>query len=372
MTSSSLVSICLPLYNGAKHLVSAIESVRAQTFESFELLIADDGSTDGSDQIAMDYARNDQRIRYWKNEQRQGLFGNYNACIKNARGKYIKPFAQDDVLSVECIQKMFTVLEENDSVALVSSARKIIDTNGEQIELKQPFSSDMCLPGKDVIRFNLIALNNWVGEPSTVMFRAQDAGTGFDTMYYHYGDIEYWFRILTKGDLQYFESPLASFRRHGENQTDKNHRELLIALDVLRLSLSYRDILAEFEPEELFKRRLIEKLALEHGHVVASTGASELLKEYSAAFLSADGEAQNTASTAELKVQAEGFRLLTSMALATVSELISELDHEKRCRKDEHDRFVVEVDKMRNSLYWKLSSPVRRMLTAIKPEPKDS
>lgn len=294
----------------------------------------------------------------------------------------------------------------------------------------------MRMGGKDVRRFNLIGLNNWIGEPSTVMFRKERAGTGFDTTYYHYGDIEYWLRVLSFSDCYYFHQPLASFRRHEQSQTDVNHRELLFALDILRMSSLYRSDLAEFEPEELFKRRLAEKIALEHGHTVSELGSTALLKQYTDAFLTSqktpkgwlmdeakafnfpvanlkdkrniartasaynkspfaessgsqslasDSEnsspsastsvgagssepAESEAEIDKIKAQAAGFRLLSSMALSTISQLIEELDHEKRCRHDEHERFVAEVEKMQNSVYWKLTDPLRKIKKAIKPQ----
>lgn len=365
MSSRSLISVCLPVFNGAKHLSAAIESVLNQTKTDFELLIADDGSSDESLQIAKIFADKDKRIRFWTNDKRQGLFGNYNVCIGKAEGGYIKPFAQDDLLEPDALEIMSNVLDEEPGVVLVSSSRKIIDDAGQTTELKQPIKTDLRVKGNEVVVLNLINLNNWVGEPSTVMFRREFAGTGFDTAYFHYGDIEYWCRILLNGQYCYLQRPLASFRRHAASQTDKNHRELYFALDILRMSLSYRHLLSEFEPEDLMRRRIVEKIALELGHVAeANQGIFEYYKN---AFLSDSGSEQ-----CSLEDESAGFRLLAFLSLSTVSQLIAELDHEKRCRADEHEKFVVEVDKMRKSLYWKLSSPLRRMRDAIRTRGKNS
>ena len=368
--SNPQVSICLPVYNGAKHLSAAIESALSQTFGDFELLIADDGSSDGSAEIANSFQKQDRRVRYWKNEQRQGLFGNYNACIKQAQGKFIKTFAQDDIFHSNALEEMVNLLNREPNVALVSSSREIIDDNGEVSEFKQPIKTNFRARGKDVITFHLIALNNWVGEPSTVMFRREYAGSGFDNAYYHYGDIEYWFRILENGDFYYFEKALTQFRRHAASQTDKNHRELLFALDILRMSSKYRHLLADFEPEELFKRRISEKIALEHGHVLSAAEPENLFEMYEKIFLATENK-QVASNYSELELQrlkaeAAGFRLLASMSLTTISKLIEELDHEKRCRVIEHDRFVEEVNKMQSSIYWKLSSPLRNLKKALK------
>lgn len=76
------VSICLPVYNGAKYLRQAIESVLAQTYGDFELLVSDDGSSDDSVAIAQEYAAKDERVIAWTNERNLGLFENYNLCIE--------------------------------------------------------------------------------------------------------------------------------------------------------------------------------------------------------------------------------------------------------------------------------------------------
>lgn len=355
-----LVSICLPIYNGQKYLVAAIESILGQSCRDFELLIADDGSTDGSAEICERFAQADNRIRYWLNEKRLGLFGNYNRCIEQATGELIKPFAQDDLLEPASLEKLSGALLAHPEVALVSSARQVIDESGLCTYVRKPFPVAMMIPAREVLTFNLISLNNWVGEPSTVMFRKKDAGRGFDENYYHYGDIEYWFRILEAGSYYFVEDVLCSFRRHIDSQTDKNHRELYFALDILRLSLSYRHVLADIEPEELFRRRISETVALHLGYTADRHGDG-LTEHYEQSFLSAK-------SSDQLSAAAAGFRLLSSYALGSLTELMSELDHEKRCRFDEHERFAGEVEKMRNSLYWKLTSPLRAVRDSFKTE----
>lgn len=366
MSTKPLVSVCLPVFNGARHLEAAIESILNQSYENFELLIADDGSNDTSVEIARRFAESDKRVKFWQNEKRQGLFGNYNACIKKASGIYIKPFAQDDLLCSDAVDSLINVLESDEKLVLASSARQIIDDAGTVTQLKQPIARDLRAPGKEVVMFHLISLNNWVGEPSTVMFRAKHSSAGFDASYFHYGDIEYWCRILMSGDYFYSQRPLASFRRHSASQTDKNHRELFFALDILRFSLTYRHLLADLETLEHMQRRICEKIALEHGHVATAPGDVNLLDYYQKAFLNLANSGE-TSQQESIQSESPGFRLLASMALNTVSQLVAELDHEKRCRADEHERFVAEVEKMRNSFYWKLSSPLRNLRDALKP-----
>lgn len=356
-----LISVCLPVFNGEKFLGPAIESVLSQTCTDFELLIADDGSTDSSCAIAEQFAASDSRIRFWKNAQRLGLFGNYNFTMSCANGALIKTFAQDDLLEPECLSRLSKVLLEQPDVSLVSSGRQVIDETGACTFCRVPFPGSMRLPAREVITFNLINLNNWVGEPSTVMFRAKDRGEGFDSAYYHYGDIEYWFRILGKGDYYFVNDVLCSFRRHPDSQTDKNHRQLYFALDILRMSLKYRYMLEDIEPIEVFRRRLSETVALHLGFTADRYGIDPI-SEYESEWL------ERSCGENFMPDTAAGFRLLSAYALCALTDVMSDLDHEKRCRFDEHERFASEVEKMKNSLYWKLTQPLRAVREALKTE----
>ncbi len=97
MTSQPKVSVLVPVYNGEKYLAECLDSVLAQDFANMEILIADDGSTDGSRELIRHYAEKDSRIRWWRNPANLGLAGNFNACLRAARNDYIKYVLQDDV-----------------------------------------------------------------------------------------------------------------------------------------------------------------------------------------------------------------------------------------------------------------------------------
>lgn len=91
-----LVSVVLPVYNGEKYLMEAINSILAQTFENFELIIIDDGSADNSRQILRSYERLDPRVRVLVRENR-GLVTTLNESIDMARGEWIARMDQDDI-----------------------------------------------------------------------------------------------------------------------------------------------------------------------------------------------------------------------------------------------------------------------------------
>lgn len=238
----SLVSICLPTYNGADFLPQAIESALGQTYQNFELVISDDGSSDATFEIIERYAKNDPRIRYSKNEQRLGLFQNYNICLQQANGEYIKPHAQDDLWEPTLIERQVEILKENQRVALVSSRRKVIDENGRSIPHEgiitavDLFGSAPFYSAEDMISHSLDPLRNIIGEPCTVMFRKTSVGSGFATQFRHIGDIEYWLRILQKGDYAFINEELASFRKHARGATAANNAQLWLASDIVHLS----------------------------------------------------------------------------------------------------------------------------------------
>ncbi len=238
----SFVSICLPVFNGADFLPAAIESALNQTHKNFELLIADDCSTDQSLQIIERYAKSDSRIQYWQNEMRLGLFPNYNACLARTMGPYIKLHAQDDLWQPTLIERALSILETQANVALVSTRRKVIDENGRAIPHEgiitavDLFGAAESYPGEEMISHSLNPLRNIIGEPCTVMFRKESIGSGFATQFRHIGDIEYWLRILQKGDYAFIDDELASFRNHARGASASNKAQLWFASDIIHVS----------------------------------------------------------------------------------------------------------------------------------------
>ena len=128
------VSVCIPAYNNAHFLAEAIESVLNQTFEQFELLIIDDCSTDATREIADAYAANDDRIVFHANSVNLGMVANWNACLQQSRGEYIKYLFGDDLLaSPDALLNMVTVLDGDPAVSLVASARNLIDEHSAKV-----------------------------------------------------------------------------------------------------------------------------------------------------------------------------------------------------------------------------------------------
>jgi glycosyltransferase involved in cell wall biosynthesis len=352
------ISICLPVYNGERFLAEAIESVLSQTFLDFELLISDDNSIDNSADIIEKYAKKDTRVKYCKNNTTAGLFANYNKCLERVVGRYIKPFAQDDLLKKQCLAKMVAALNDHPRAVLVSCARDWINETGEVIKEVRPFEEDTEMPGEDVINWHLIQVTNWIGEPSTVLFRSTSRGIGFDTAFHHFGDLEYWFRILHSGNYLYLNESLCAFRRHTGSASTSNNREFKFICDLLRLGDLYSQHLERLgETQEHFQRRAVEFIAVYVDHLARNgalaapelgTGQSEMVQD--------EG---TTIGDSQILNELSSYKKALIYSSKYIVELLKELDHLKRCRQGDHDNFQREIEELQSTVSWKITAPLR-------------
>jgi glycosyltransferase involved in cell wall biosynthesis len=152
--SNPQVSIGLPVFNGEKYLRESIDSILAQTFTDFELIISDNASTDATQDICQEYLTKDSRVKYHRNISNVGGHNNINITIKLSRGKYFRLAADDDVCAPELLAKYVSVLDRDPSVVLCYSTFMKIDENGQQIEL---IDTDMASSSQPHLRFQKLA-----------------------------------------------------------------------------------------------------------------------------------------------------------------------------------------------------------------------
>lgn len=142
-----VVSIGLPVFNGENYLEAAIESILAQTFRDFELVISDNASTDRTAEICLDYASRDARVRYFRNETNIGGGRNFNRVLALSSGKYFKWHAHDDVLAPDFVEKCLAVLEADPGVILVHSRTARIEEDGTVVgDFDHQIKVDSTLP----------------------------------------------------------------------------------------------------------------------------------------------------------------------------------------------------------------------------------
>ncbi len=246
------VSVCLPIYNGKRYLAAAIQSILSQSFDEFELIAIDDRSEDDSFEIMESFAATDSRVKLHINESRLGPLANFNQCFKLAKGHYIKPFSQDDLLHTEMLRQCVQVMERESDVALVSVNRTLIDSNGESIRSEdlpvasQVVASQRVINGKEIFGSCVNPLVNHLGESSTVMFKSSSAGGGYDPKFSQLADLELWLRILMNGDYYFIPDTLCHVRCHPNSVAAKDIRALRLLPDFVRFRKKYESDIQQF------------------------------------------------------------------------------------------------------------------------------
>jgi glycosyltransferase involved in cell wall biosynthesis len=127
------VSIGLPVYNGERFLGEALDSLLGQTFADMEIIISDNASTDRTQDICVEYAARDPRIRYSRNPINLGAGRNYNLTVELARGEYFKWAAHDDVCAPAFLEKCVAALDGDPGVVVAYPRMTDIDDEGNPL-----------------------------------------------------------------------------------------------------------------------------------------------------------------------------------------------------------------------------------------------
>lgn len=153
-TPAPKVSIGLAVFNGEPYLRESIESILAQTFTDFELIISDNASTDRTAEICQEYASRDPRIRYSRNPTNIGGANNENRTFELSRGEYFRWAAHDDVCAPDLVAKCVEVLERDPSIVLCYTMVTEIDDLGR---IGRTISRNNASSNKPYERFTSIA-----------------------------------------------------------------------------------------------------------------------------------------------------------------------------------------------------------------------
>ncbi|MEE8305755.1 MAG: glycosyltransferase family 2 protein [Gammaproteobacteria bacterium] len=129
-----MVSIGLPVYNGAAFLGAALDSLLGQSFEDFELIISDNASTDRTEAICREYAARDQRIRYHRQKENHGAIWNFNHVFGLSHGKFFKWAAYDDVCRSTFLAQCVHLLNNDPSTVWCHSQSGKIDSVGQELK----------------------------------------------------------------------------------------------------------------------------------------------------------------------------------------------------------------------------------------------
>jgi glycosyltransferase involved in cell wall biosynthesis len=241
----------MPVYNGQQYLQESIGSILKQTFSDFEFLIINDGSTDKSRDIILEY--NDNRIRFIENKKNIGLITTLNKGIQEAKGKYIARMDADDVSRADRLLKQVDFLESNPSYGMVGSWCSVINS-AKKIEYHTSHAS---------LQFALLNYCCFV-HPSVMLRKSvlTENQLYFDSHFVHSEDYELWTRLLTKTKVANLPEHLLSYREH-EHQISSIYREEQLAM-FSKIIRNYLQRLDAEIPERFIQLFTIEKLKVQH------------------------------------------------------------------------------------------------------------
>ncbi len=203
------VSIVLPSFNGSLFIKDSIQSILAQTFEDFELIIVNDCSTDNTLEICNEFAKKDKRIRIISNYRNLKLPASLNAGFLKAQGDYLTWTSDDNLYKVNAIEKMVEALDSNPKIDLVSFNYDFIKEDGSFDKrasaiypTRKPWQlAFMCNVGACFMYRKSIA--KLVGEYDTDLFCAED--------------FDYWCRIALQGNIEFCDESLYLYRNNSKS-----------------------------------------------------------------------------------------------------------------------------------------------------------
>lgn len=219
-----IATIYITNYNYGEFIEHAIESLLAQTFVSFEILIIDDGSNDNSSEIISRYQKlDDVFVVYQKNK---GLAASNNIAIKMARGKYIMRLDADDYLAKNCLEILIKKLEDNSNLALVFPDYYEVDINGKILNhiIRHDFD-------KDVTLFDNPA------HGACTMFRTRVLRSigGYDESFNRQDGYYIWLKIIELGyQVSNINKPLFYYRQHDSNLTGNEEKLLKTRSEIIQ------------------------------------------------------------------------------------------------------------------------------------------
>ena len=239
------VSVVVPSYNHARFLSKRVESILAQTFQDFELILLDDCSTDESRAILSQYG-GDPRVRIEFNEANSGnTFKQWNKGVRMATGKYIWIAESDDYADERLLERLVRILEEDARVGLAYCRSWSVDEDDRRLNLTQPevdaselprWTTDYRCEGREECRL-YFARTNVIANASAVVFRkaVYDGVGGADESLRLCGDWKLWAGMALGGRVAYVSEPLNYYRYHGASVRAKSARGALNLCEILQV-----------------------------------------------------------------------------------------------------------------------------------------
>jgi glycosyltransferase involved in cell wall biosynthesis len=211
------VSICIPTYNSARYLGAAIDSALAQSYRDFELVICDNASTDGTQELCSAYA--DKRVKYLRFETLVGQAANWNRCLDQASCDFIVLLHADDMLLPDYLDRATSMMNGHPEAGMLHCAVRHITTDGAVLSLQQLYAEDRLSTGDET--FKKLLLEGCIVNPAGAMVRREvyDKVGRFTEKIVWGVDWHMWLRIAISFPVAYLAEPLALYREHSQSGT---------------------------------------------------------------------------------------------------------------------------------------------------------
>lgn len=236
---TTLVSIAIPIYNGAYYLKETLSNVLKQSHHALEVVVVDDASTDTSAEIVRSFVKDDSRVRLYENRENLGMVANWNRAISLCRGKWVLLMGQDDLLDEEMVETALRSARKEIRLVLVSRhflyAEDADPALRDSYELELPTldrlgTASGVLPPDvfaDVIPYLPTPCTNFIGEPLCGLIRKdvfESIGT-YQPRLSQLADYEFWLRLTLQEPCVFLEERLVTFRVHGNAVTSLHMKD---------------------------------------------------------------------------------------------------------------------------------------------------
>ncbi len=210
-----LISVVLPVYNGADYLRESIDSVRMQTYQNFELIVVDDCSTDNTPEIVQEYLQKDTRIQYYRNSDNLKLPATLNVGFNKAKGDFWTWTSCDNIYKPEALEAMQCVLHDDPATDLVYASMDITDPTGKLKHTIEAKSSS------ELIYENVVG--------ACFLYRASLAKKAgeYDESLFLCEDYEFWLRCALIGKFTRIKESLYLYRQHEKSLSSERTAEII-------------------------------------------------------------------------------------------------------------------------------------------------
>lgn len=212
---NQLISVILPVYNGARFLRESIESVVNQSYSNWELIIVDDCSTDETAEIAKNFADNDGRIHYYRNDENLKLPRNLNKGFSLSAGEYLTWTSDDNRFKKNALETMIQALENNPEADLVYASYDVINEKGKKLHFIQADSK---------AREHILG-SNVVGACFLYTRKAYNLTGQYDPDLLYVEDFDYWQRMVSRVRCAAINESLYEYRWHNNSMTKTKNEE---------------------------------------------------------------------------------------------------------------------------------------------------